>query len=493
MIKTNSVVYDTSATPITLGTTWTDYSTVYNTNPQTTAAWTWDEVNALQAGVALRQPKTSGGGTRESDCTMVWVVVDYTVVTPPTVTTQAATNVEATTATGNGNITAIGGATVTRRGFCYMVGTSGDPTTANSVAYDDGSFTTGAYTKEITGLSTGTNYRVRAYANNAGGTGYGTTVQILTKPAAPTDVAATDGTYADKVTVTWTKSTGATGYRVYRDAEDISGLLGDVATYDDTGAAVPTITPGTASASDGTSSDYVALSLSGQSANTTNHTYKVVAVNATGESADSSTDTGYRSVGSLTYQWQRSAADSDADYSKVVGTTTASYNDTGAPADGSGRYYKCILNATGASQQTSTADRGYRSIAPDISNTPNSKDFGVLAEGATGETAINFFTVTNNSGYAVNITISGTDLTGGTAWTLSDTATPGTDTYGLKAGLDDADDQFDIIVKKSSPNYLVENLANSASQDWGLKIWAPTTFTGGGENAGAVTLTATAA
>lgn len=131
---------------------------------------------------------------------------------------------------------------------------------------------------------------------------------------------------------------------------------------------------------------------------------------------------------------------------------------------------------------------------PSISNTPNSKDFGVLAEGATGETAINFFTVTNNSGYAVNITIGGTDLTGGTTWTLSDTATPGTDTYGLKAGLDDADDQFDIIVKKTSPNFLVEDLAGpGGTQSWGLQLLAPTTFTGGGANSGTVTLTATQA
>ena len=102
------------------------------------------------------------------------------VVVAPTVTTQAATSIEDTTATGNGNITATGGANATRRGFCYKVGTSGDPTTADSVAYDDGSFGTGAYTKAITGLTQGTGYRVRAYAVNTAGTGYGATVQITT-------------------------------------------------------------------------------------------------------------------------------------------------------------------------------------------------------------------------------------------------------------------------------------------------------------------------
>jgi hypothetical protein len=103
--------------------------------------------------------------------------VEYTVVVP-TVTTQAASGVEATTATGNGNISSTGGASCSRRGFCYKVGTSGDPTVSDSIAYDDGSFGIGAYTKSITGLSTGTSYRVRAYAVNTAGTGYGTTVQI---------------------------------------------------------------------------------------------------------------------------------------------------------------------------------------------------------------------------------------------------------------------------------------------------------------------------
>lgn len=68
-----------------------------------------------------------------------------------------------------------------------MTGTSGDPTVANSVVYDDGTFGIGAYTKEITGLSPSTNYRVRAYALNSIGNGYGTTVQLTTSAAnAPT-------------------------------------------------------------------------------------------------------------------------------------------------------------------------------------------------------------------------------------------------------------------------------------------------------------------
>jgi len=173
-------------------------------------------------------------------------------------------------------------------------------------------------------------------------------------------VAATDGSSTDNVTITWNKSTGATDYQVYRDASPL-GWIGDVATYDDTGADAPTITPGTANATDGDFVAYVALSLAGESANNgTTHTYKVRARNATGESADSATDTGYRGVGAFTYQWMRSAADSDANYSNIAGGTTDPYNDTGAPADGSGRYYKCTGSATGAASANSTVDRGFR-------------------------------------------------------------------------------------------------------------------------------------
>jgi len=111
------------------------------------------------------------------------LVVTYTTVVAPTVTTQSATNIATTSCTGNGNITATGGANATRRGFCYKVGTSGDPTVADSVAYDDGSFGTGAFTKSITGLTPNTSYRVRAYAVNSAGTSYGTTVDVKTLSA----------------------------------------------------------------------------------------------------------------------------------------------------------------------------------------------------------------------------------------------------------------------------------------------------------------------
>jgi hypothetical protein len=285
----------------------------------------------------------------------------------PTVVTSAASSVEATTVTLNGNIT-VTSPNSTQRGFAW--GTTSNVTAPSSTeappaSYASSNITTGDYaagtfSSARTGLTAGTTYYYRAAANNTMGWGWGDQVSFLTKPAAPTNVAATDGVFTTKVTVNWTKSTGATGYRVY-EGVNLLDTLGDVATYDDTTAPAPTITAGNASATDGMSIDHVTLSVAGESAaNGASRTYKVVAVNAAGDSVDSATDTGYRGTTTLTYQWQRSAADSDAGYGDIGGGTTDPYNDTAAPADGSGRYFKCVISMTGASNATTSADRGYR-------------------------------------------------------------------------------------------------------------------------------------
>ena len=95
----------------------------------------------------------------------------------PSVTTLSVGEVTKTTATCVGEVTNDGGAEVTARGFCY--GTSNSPTLSN------GSFTVegtgaGEFTSHLTGLTSGTNYYVRAYATNSEGTTYGNTINIIT-------------------------------------------------------------------------------------------------------------------------------------------------------------------------------------------------------------------------------------------------------------------------------------------------------------------------
>jgi hypothetical protein len=422
---------------------------------------------------AMTKILDSSSGTLQGNI----VTSDFTATVAPTVSTQDASNVEATTATGNGNISSNGGGTITEKGVCYMTGTSGDPTTADGTFHDHVD-STGAFTESMTGLSSGTNYRVRAYAVNSAGTGYGTTVQMLTKPAAPTGVGATDGDYADKVTVTWTKSTGATNYRVYRDGADVSSLLGDVATYDDTGADSPSITAGSAVATDGAHSDKVALSLSGSSFNNgTVHTYKVVASNATGASADSATNTGYRGIVNPSYQWQRSAADSDGSYSNIDGATTGTYDDTGAPSDGSGRYYRCLLDATGISQQTTATNRGFRGvISITLETGSGTVTYGLVASskdttGAENQTQ----TVKNSGNVAEDFDIRGQNSAN---WTLGASAGDATYKHEWCTSSCDSSPTWNVMTTTFDGGYFATNVSANDTRGFDLKITVPTSNPG---------------
>jgi hypothetical protein len=95
-----------------------------------------------------------------------------------TVSTNAITNITATSATGGGNVTSSGGATVTARGIAY--GTSPNPTIAGSTVSSGSG--TGSFTANMTGLQPGTTYYLRAYATNSAGTAYGEQVSFTTLP-----------------------------------------------------------------------------------------------------------------------------------------------------------------------------------------------------------------------------------------------------------------------------------------------------------------------
>lgn len=330
----------------------------------TKQTWVEKAIGSTESVTAVRMKLTNGARQYH----YVYEVDFWEAATAPTVTIQAVSSIEDTTATGNGNITDTGNGICDLRGFVWDLASQGAPGNvapgasgyANDVPEANG-FGTGAFTGSLTGLPTGDTIYVRAYVHNSWGYAYSDEVSFLTKPAAPTNVDATDGDHTDKVVITWTKSTGATGYKVY-EGENLLDTLGDVATYDDEAAPAPTITAGTGAATDGLTA-YVTLSLSGESVNNgASRTYKVIALNATGDSDASGTNAGYRGVGSLTYQWQISAADSDADYGNISGATTEPYNHTVAHTDG--RYYKCVENATGATEQISSADRGWRKHLP---------------------------------------------------------------------------------------------------------------------------------
>jgi hypothetical protein len=97
----------------------------------------------------------------------------------PTVTTAVVTNITMTTATSGGNVTSDGGAAVTVKGVCWS--TSSNPTIVNSKTSDGTG--TGSFTSNLTALTAGTVYYVRAYATNSVGTSYGNQVSFTTTQA----------------------------------------------------------------------------------------------------------------------------------------------------------------------------------------------------------------------------------------------------------------------------------------------------------------------
>ncbi len=102
--------------------------------------------------------------------------VPFTTAGFPTVTTSTITLITSVAGTSGGNVIADGGVAVTVKGVCWS--TSVNPTIANSITSDGNG--KGAYTSNITGLTPGTIYHVRAYATNSVGTVYGDDIPFRT-------------------------------------------------------------------------------------------------------------------------------------------------------------------------------------------------------------------------------------------------------------------------------------------------------------------------
>lgn len=185
---TNATVL-TTLSDFTLG----ELTCLLSTGPAPKVA---DLVATAEPGAVIKWYATETGGTALSGTTALTTATDYwasqTVngvestgrfkVTATvnqcyiTITTTAASDILATTATSGGTISNNCGAAVTASGVCWSTST-GPIATGNHVA---GVTATGSFTSSITGLSAGTTYYVKAYTTNTSGTAYGNEVSFTT-------------------------------------------------------------------------------------------------------------------------------------------------------------------------------------------------------------------------------------------------------------------------------------------------------------------------
>ena len=123
----------------------------------------------------------------------------------PTVTTSDVTGITQSSATCGGNVTSDGGSAVTARGVCWS--TAQNPDVSGSHTTDGTG--TGVFVSNLSGLSPGTPYYVRAYATNSAGTSYGDQVSFTTNsssgavpcPGVPSIIDVRDGTVYQTVLI----------------------------------------------------------------------------------------------------------------------------------------------------------------------------------------------------------------------------------------------------------------------------------------------------
>ena len=108
-------------------------------------------------------------------------------IVKPTITTTTVSSVTTTSAISGGNVTNSGGSSVTARGVCWS--TSHNPTISGN--HTNNGSGTGSFTSNLTNLTPGTTYYVRAYAVNDKGTAYGSEVIFTTVARQPPTITTT--------------------------------------------------------------------------------------------------------------------------------------------------------------------------------------------------------------------------------------------------------------------------------------------------------------
>ncbi|MEP7009399.1 MAG: M12 family metallo-peptidase [Acidobacteriota bacterium] len=228
---------------------------------------------------------------------------------------------------------------------------------------------------------------------------YNTGYRAVAPPEAPTGVSATDGTYTDRVWITWNAVSGATTYSVFR-ATSTSGAKTTIATsltsasFDDTSGAA------------GTTYYYwvKALNSSGSSDfSSYNAGYRAAAPPAapTGVSATDGSYTDrvritWNTVSGATYFVYRATSTSGTKTTIENSLTSTSFDDTSAVA-GTIYYYWVKASSSSGSSDFSSYNTGYRAVAPPVAPTGVSATDGTY----TDRVRITWNAVSGASGYVV--------------------------------------------------------------------------------------------
>ena len=373
-------------------------------------------ITGLSAGttyhVAVYEFNGSGGS---ENYLLTPATSSQTTYTIPTVTTTSVTAVTDVTATSGGNITLNGGTAITERGIVFS--TSINPTTADTKV-TDGSASTGSYSSSLTSLSPSTTYHVRAYANNAIGTAYGSDVSFTTLAIEPTTSSSTlsfTSVTLTGMTINWSNGDGTNRIVVVKNGSAPTAPT-DAATYTDNTIFGSGNTTGTGS--------YVVYNGSGSSVSITGLTAATTYYVAIYEYNGTSVSTNYLTSSSLS-GIQASAS------TNFRSITTGNWNSTSTWESFDGTSWVAATSTPTNTDGTITVRNGH---IVTVSASVTADDITIDAGGQITVAASQ--TLTINDGTGTDITVTGYLKNQGTI-TLSGSATAsvsGTYEHALDGG-----------------------------------------------------------
>ena len=137
----------------------------------------------IEGNARVNNPFTvdSGVGTRTYDDRGAYEFQPLAGAQLPSVTTEAVTNITQSFVTGNGTVTSLGVLNPIQHGVVWS--TLANPTIQDNITMDGPVSATGAFTSNITSLTSNTLYHVRAYAWNSAGPSYGADLTFTTPHA----------------------------------------------------------------------------------------------------------------------------------------------------------------------------------------------------------------------------------------------------------------------------------------------------------------------